>query len=116
MVLSHFNYLSLVHGHVTVKKQLCVEHTHNEGVKVKPSYKGFSSKKDIPRSVGKSPRGLVANVLGCDIVVSEFKLQSIYDVHFWTSTLTKGMNSLIPQAIGLIVKLLFFYKDGFGIK
>ena len=30
---------------------------------------------------------VVANVLDCDIVVSGFKLQSCYYVHFWTNTL-----------------------------
>ena len=43
------------------------------------------------------------NVFDCDIVVSNFELQSRYYIHFplgkvWTSP------------------LLFFYKDGFNIK
>ena len=38
----------------------------------------------------------VANMMDCDIVVSEFKLQSNYYIHFRTNTLGKGMNSLIP--------------------
>ena len=53
--------------------------------------------------------GVVANVLDCDIEVSEFKLQSRYFVHFRTNNLGKSMNPLISPA------LLFFYKDGFGI-
>ena len=40
-----------------------------------------------------------ANVLDSDIVVSKFKLQLGYYVHFWTNTLGKGMNSLIPPAM-----------------
>ena len=32
------------------------------------------------------------------------------------NTLGKDMNPLILPAMGLIVPLLFFYKDGFGIK
>ena len=39
---------------------------------------------------------VVANMLDCDIVVSEFKLQLFYYVHFQTNTLEKGMNPLIP--------------------
>ena len=39
--------------------------------------------------------GIVANVLNCDIVVSEFKLQLHYYIHFWTNTLGKSMNSTI---------------------
>ena len=48
--------------------------------------------------------------------VNEFELQSRYYVHIWTNTLEKGMNPLIPPAMGDIVSLMFFYKDGFGIK
>ena len=33
-----------------------------------------------------SPRSAVANVLDCDIVVSKFKLQRDYYVHFRTNT------------------------------
>ena len=39
-------------------------------------------------------RGVVANVLDCDIVVSEFALQSYYYIHFQTNTLEKYMNSI----------------------
>ena len=55
-------------------------------------------------------------MLDCDIVVSEFELQSRYNVHFLTYTLGKGMNPVIAQAVSQIVPLMFFYKDGFGIK
>ena len=40
------------------------------------------------------------NKLGCDIIVSEFELQSLYYDHFWTNTLGKGMNALILLVIG----------------
>ena len=49
--------------------------------------------------------GVVANMLECDIVQSEFELQSGYNVHFRTN-----------RTIGIIVLLISFYKDGFGIK
>ena len=42
----------------------------------------------------------MANELVCDIIVSEFKLQSHYNVHFWTNTIQKVMNSFIFSTIG----------------
>ena len=41
-----------------------------------------------------SPRGVVANVLDCEIVVSKFERQSHYYVHFRTYTHGEGMESL----------------------
>ena len=57
----------------------------------------------------------VAKVLDYDVVVSEFKLQSHYNVPFRTNTQEKGMKPLIPPGMGWIVPQLFF-KDSFGIK
>ena len=42
-----------------------------------------------------SPSRIGANMLDCDIIVSEFKLQLFYDVYFWTNTLQKDMNHFI---------------------
>ena len=42
-------------------------------------------------------RGVVANMLNCDIVVNEFKFESRYYVHFSTYTFVKGKNPLIPN-------------------
>ena len=53
----------------------------------------------------------MANVLDFGLEVSEFELQSCYCVHF-----LKVINLLISPAMGQIVSLLFFYKDGFNIK
>ena len=39
-------------------------------------------------------RGVVANVLDCGII-SEFELQSLYYLHFWSSPLGNGVNPLI---------------------
>ena len=58
----------------------------------------------------------MVKAMDCGIVVSEFELQSRYFVHFRANTLGKGMNPIILPAMGWIVPLLFFYKDGFGIK
>ena len=63
-----------------------------------------------------NPRGVEVSVLDCDIVVSDFELQSRYYVYFRFNTIKKGMNFLIPSAINLMVSVLFFYDDGFGIK
>ena len=43
----------------------------------------------------------MTNVLDCDIVISEFKIQSLYYIHFQTNILWKGMNSFIPRPHGL---------------
>ena len=40
---------------------------------------------------------VVVNMLDSDIIVSEFKLQLCFYIHFWTNTLGKGMNPFIPQ-------------------
>ena len=59
---------------------------------------------------------MVANDVDCDIIVNVFKLQLCYYIHFQNNTLRKGMNPLIQPSMVYIVLLLFFYKDGFGIK
>ena len=41
--------------------------------------------------------GLVSKVLDCDIVASEFELQSRHYIHFQTHTIVNGMNPLSPQ-------------------
>ena len=57
-------------------------------------------KLEISNTHGESPHDIVVNVLDCDIVVREFKLQSNYYVLFGTSTLKKGMNPLSPPVMG----------------
>ena len=42
----------------------------------------------------------MANILDCDIVVTEFKLQLHYYDHFQANTLGKSMNLLIFFAMG----------------
>ena len=46
------------------------------------------------------PRGVMAKVINCGIVVSEFILQSCYYVHFRANIFGKGMNPLILPAMG----------------
>ena len=51
--------------------------------------------------------------------VSMFELQSRSYVHFWRNTAEKGMTlslSVLSPAIGEIVQLFSFNKDGFVIK
>ena len=55
--------------------------------------------KRFNKAVWWSPRNVVANVLDCLIVVSEFELHSRYYVNFWINTFGKGMNSF-PSAMG----------------
>ena len=45
-------------------------------------------------------RGVMVKAMDCGIVVSEFVLQSRYNVHFRPNTLGKGMNPLILPAMG----------------
>ena len=45
----------------------------------------------------------------------EFEFQSRYYIHFRTNKLGIGMNPLILP-VGWTLSLLFFNKDGFGIK
>ena len=62
-------------------------------------------------------RGVAVNVLDCDIVVSEFELKSRFSVHFQTNALGEGKNLLnLHPAVGLILPLLFFFMNDFGIK
>ena len=45
-------------------------------------------------------RDVVVNVLNCDIVESEFELQSQYYIHFRNNTQEKFMKLLSPQIKG----------------
>ena len=63
------------------------------------------------------PHGIMAKVLDSSLKVSEFELQSHCYLHFWTNMPGKCIEPPYPPpAMGEIVSLLFFYKDGFDIK
>ena len=47
-----------------------------------------------------SPHGVMAKVLDYGLEVSDFDLQSCYNIHFRTNTLGKDMNPRISQDIG----------------
>ena len=49
---------------------------------------------------GGCPRVVMVKAMDCGIIVSKFKLQSHYYIHFQTNTLGKGMNPLILPAMG----------------
>ena len=51
--------------------------------------------------------------LDCNIVISEFELESRSYIDFRTNTLGKGIKSLIFSSTRYIVPLPVFYKDGF---
>ena len=38
-----------------------------------------------------SPRNVVVNMLDCNIIVSEFELQLLDYIPFWTKTIQKGL-------------------------
>ena len=50
--------------------------------------------------IKKCLRGVMVKAIDCEIVASEFVLQSRYYVHFRANTLGKGMNPLILPAMG----------------
>ena len=52
----------------------------------------------LPIISERSFRRLVAEVLDCDIIVSEFELKSHYYVHFRTKTLEKSMTPPLSSA------------------
>ena len=62
------------------------------------------------------PCGIVANMLDNNIVVSEFKLQLQYQANFQANIHEERYELLYTLAMGWIVSLSFFYKDGCGIK
>ena len=54
-------------------------------------------RKNSPRGC---PRGAMVKAMDCGIVVSEFEHQSRHYLHFRTNTFEKGMNPIIPPAMG----------------
>ena len=60
------------------------------------------------------PRGVMLKAMDYAIII--YELLSRYYVQFGSNTRGKGMTPLIIPTMGWIVPLLFFYKDGFGIK
>ena len=46
------------------------------------------------------PRGVMVKAMDCEIVISEFELQSRYYLHFRTNTFGKGMNPLNLPSVG----------------
>ena len=46
------------------------------------------------------PYGIVANALDCDLIVSRFKLQLHYYVHFLINIIGKGTNPPYPSRYG----------------
>ena len=57
----------------------------------------------------------MVNMMDYNIVVSEFELQLHYCGHFQTNILGKRVNPPIFSSYG-IASLMFFFKDGFGIR
>ena len=50
---------------------------------------------------GGSPRSVVANVLDCNIKISNFKLWVSYNIHFWINIFQKGMNPVKEDGFGI---------------
>ena len=62
------------------------------------------------KKTGWNSSGIVANVLNCDIQVSNFELQSRYYFHWRINTL------LSFPATDQIIPLQYFYKDHFSVR
>ena len=60
--------------------------------------------------------GIMANMLDCSLELMEFELLSHNYIHFQIKTFGKAWTPYPSPAMGWIISLLFFYKDGFGIK
>ena len=56
---------------------------------------------------GMSLRGVLANLLDCDILVNELELQSHNDVYYRTNTLEKSVNHFQPIPIDLFQNYLY---------
>ena len=67
----------------------------------------------MPKDKGpyKSMCGVVINLQNCNIVESESEHQSCNYVHFCTKNIGKVINLLIHTNNGLLVPLLYFYKN-----
>ena len=83
----------------TVGDKGLVLHWFNKGYK-DYSLPAFLQPYCIPWKYEGCPRGVMIKAMDCEIVVSEFILQSRYYVHFQVNTLEKGMNPLILPAMG----------------
>ena len=57
------------------------------------------------------PHDVVNNKLACNIIISEFELQSCYYVYVWINTLGKSMNSLMPPPFMGSIEASLFIKD-----
>ena len=64
----------------------------------------------------RSPCGIMANMIDYNTVLIKFKSSDAISFIFLRITFGNGINTLIPQVMSSIVPLLFFYKNGFGIK
>ena len=61
-------------------------------------------------------RGVLTNVLDCDIVVSEFELQSRICNSLSDKQTGREYEPPYPPSFGLNSSTTVFYQDGFGIE
>ena len=60
-----------------------------------------------------NPLGIVANMYVCDIAVSEFELQSRYNIHFWTYWAPEGV-FMVVENYWYCWEILRFVSDSFS--
>ena len=88
------------------------------GLSKKSNKNDYFKKNYYQNSPRGDPRGVMHKALDYGIIVNEFERQSRNYVHFQTKySWEKYEHPLSPTlAMGLIVPLMFFEKDGFRIK
>ena len=88
-------------GRRTYRPKRCGDNNRDED----NSPKTLNDKNKVFQSNTGLPCSVVANELDCDMVVSEFDLQSRDYVQFWTNTIGKGINLLTPDSFSFIFTL-----------
>ena len=78
-----------------------IENIHQTGfISLNFEYFQLDLNQDFALAWGGGPRGVMVKVIDYGTVVSEFVLQSRYNVHFRANTIGKGMTPLIFPAMG----------------
>ena len=103
--LNHFDRLQTIQFRIilclhTVKCQNCSISNNLVQHKYTVSMSNTAQFQTIQFNIRGCPRGVMVKAMDCEIVVSEFELQSRYYVHFRANTLGKGKISLILPAMG----------------
>ena len=70
----------------------------------------------VSNHLGRTPRGVMANVLDYDIAVCEFELQTLWYIHVRSNPFGEDMNPDIHKLWVKYYNFCHFIKDCIGIK